>query len=109
VPLKEERDAMGSVAERVDGFGLTPEDVLARTELASLVRAIVSTLPSLERALIERSYFSGQTLAQAAASIGVSRSWAHRVHAHAMETMERELRKRDPMGAGGKGWGSKRS
>jgi RNA polymerase sigma factor FliA len=105
----EEHDAMGSLAERVDGFGLTPEDVVARTELASLVRAIVSKLPTLERALVERSYFSGQTLAQAAASIGVSRSWAHRVHSRAMETMERELRKRDRMGAGGKAWRPKRS
>ena len=46
---------MGSLAERVDGFGLTPEDVLARAELASLVRALVSKLPTLERALIERT------------------------------------------------------
>lgn len=105
----EEPTAIASLAEGAGSRGLTPEDVLARAELASLVRAIVSKLPTLERALIERSYFSGLTLAQAAASIGVSRSWAHRVHSRAMETMERELRKRDRMGAGGKAWRPKRS
>ncbi len=105
----EEQTAIASLAEGAGSRGLTPEDVLARAELASLVRAIVSKLPTLERALIERSYFSGLTLAQAAASIGVSRSWAHRVHSRAMETMERELRKRDRMGAGGKAWRPKRS
>jgi RNA polymerase sigma factor for flagellar operon FliA len=105
----EEPDAMASLSGGIDSRGLTPEDVLARAELASLVRAIVSKLPSLERALIERNYFSGLTLAQAAASIGVSRSWAHRVHARAMETMERELRNRDRVGGGGKAWGPTRS
>jgi RNA polymerase sigma factor for flagellar operon FliA len=97
----EERDAMATLAEGVDSRGLTPEEVLAKAELASLVRAVVSKLPTLERTLIERSYFSGLTLAQAAASIGVSRSWAHRVHARAMESMERELRERDRIGPGG--------
>jgi RNA polymerase sigma factor FliA len=105
----EEHDAVASLAEGAGSRGLTPEDVLSRAELASLVRAIVSKLPTLERALIERSYFSGQTLPQAASSIGVSRSWAHRVHARAMETLERELRRRDRMGAGGKAWAPKRS
>jgi RNA polymerase sigma factor for flagellar operon FliA len=105
----EEHDAVVSLSEGAGSRGLTPEDVLAKAELASLVRAIVSKLPTLERALIERSYFSGQTLPQAAASIGVSRSWAHRVHARAMETLERELRGRDRMGAGGKAWAPKRS
>ncbi len=40
---------MASLAERVDGFGLTPEDVLARAELAAsalAVRAIVFKLPT---------------------------------------------------------------
>jgi RNA polymerase sigma factor (sigma-70 family) len=105
----EEHDEVASLAEGAGSRGLTPEDVVAGAELASLVRAVVSKLPTLERALIERSYFSGQTLAEAAASIGVSRSWAHRVHARAMETMERELRNRDRTGAGGKAWGPKKS
>ncbi len=105
----EEHEAVASLAEGAGSRGMTPEDVLARAELASLVRAIVSKLPTLERALIERSYFSGQTLPQAAASIGVSRSWAHRVHARAMETLERELRNGERMGAGGKAWSPKRS
>jgi RNA polymerase sigma factor for flagellar operon FliA len=103
-----EHDEAASLAEGAGSRGLTPEDVLARAELASLVRAIVSKLPALERALIEQSYFSGQTLPQAAASIGVSRSWAHRVHARAMETLERELRRGDRMGAGGKAWAPRR-
>ena len=95
----EEHEAMASLGDGGGGFGLTPEDALAKAEVASLVRTIVSDLPSVERALIERSYFSGLTLAQAAASIGVSRSWAHRVHARAIETIQRELSNRDGVAA----------
>ena len=88
----------------------TPEDALAKAELASIVRTIVADLPSAERELIERSYFSGLTLAEAAAAIGVSRSWAHRVHARAIEIIQRELSKRDGVAArGGKRWGPRKS
>jgi RNA polymerase sigma factor for flagellar operon FliA len=95
----------------LDGIGVTPEDLLAKAQLASLVREIVAELPSRERALIERSYFNGQTIEQAAASMGVSRSWASRVHARAIEMMERELRKRDrvPVAVGGRACVPKRS
>ena len=104
VALDEKHDAMAALGEAVQGPGLTPEDLVEREQLASLVRAIVSKLPTLERALIERSYFSGLTLAQAAAAVGVSRSCAHRAHARAVETIERELRNGDCKGAGGEGW-----
>ena len=95
----------------MNGLGVTPEDLLAKAQLASLVREIVAKLPNRERALIERSYFNGQTIDQAAASMGVSRSWASRVHARAIEMMERQLRKRDriPVAGGGRAWGPKRS
>jgi RNA polymerase sigma factor for flagellar operon FliA len=98
---------MASLSEGVDARGSTPEEMLARAELASAVRALLAKLPTLERTLVERTYFSGVPLAEAAASIGVSRSWAHRVHARAMEKMGRELRKRDHLGTGGKAWGPK--
>ena len=101
----EEHEAMASVGDGDGGFGLTPEDALAKAEIASLVRTIVADLPSVERDLIERSYFSGLTLAEAAAAIGVSRSWAHRVHARAIEIIQRELSKRDGVAAkGGRKW-----
>jgi RNA polymerase sigma factor FliA len=105
----EEHEAMASLrdgdGDGDGGFGLTPEDALAKAEIGSLVRSIVSDLPSVERELIERSYFSGLTLAEAAMAIGVSRSWAHRVHARAIEIIQRELSKRDGVAAkGGRKW-----
>jgi len=89
------RGGVGSDVERLGGSGPSPEDAMARAQFASLVREIVASLPARERELVERSYFNGQTLEQAAASMGVTRAWARRIHARAMETMQRALRKRE--------------
>jgi RNA polymerase sigma factor (sigma-70 family) len=97
------------VGEGSSGLGATPEDLLQEAQIAALVREIVADLPIPERTLIERSYFQGLTPEQAAASIGVSRSWGHQMHARAIARIERELRKRDrTAGGGGNGWTSKR-
>jgi RNA polymerase sigma factor for flagellar operon FliA len=101
-----ERDGAG-----LNGLGATPEDTVAKAQLASIVREIVAKLPNRERELVERSYYNGQTLEQAAASMGVSPSWATRVHARAIETMERELRKHDRVHVvvGGRRWVPKKA
>ena len=103
VPLDAEGEIPAAAGGGGDDARLTPEELLTKAQLAAVVRAIVAKLPNPERALIERSYFHGQTLDQAAASIGVTRSWASRVHARAIKTLERELRKREAE-AGGKAW-----
>ena len=71
----------------------SPEDLVASAELMSRIRAIVLRLPDAERTLIERHYFSDETLDQAAASLGLSKSWGSRLHARAIDTLARELRK----------------
>ena len=53
----------------------------------------MAALPDSERTLVERHYFAGETLEQAAASIGLSKSWGSRLHARAIEAIARELRR----------------
>jgi RNA polymerase sigma factor for flagellar operon FliA len=79
-------------AER-GGQEATPEDLLGDAELLAQVREIVATLPVQEKTLIERHYFGGQTLEQAAASLGLSKSWGSRLHARAIESIASALRK----------------
>jgi RNA polymerase sigma factor for flagellar operon FliA len=81
--------------ENVDPEGreVTPEDLLAEAELLARVKGIVKGLPDQERTLVERHYFAGDTLDEAAASIGLSKSWGSRLHARAIESIARELRK----------------
>lgn len=94
--------AIGTLAtapSRPDGeaasLDATPEELVADAQLMAHVRAIVARLPDAERTLIERHYFADETLDQAAASLGLSKSWGSRLHARAIETIARELRKRD--------------
>jgi DNA-directed RNA polymerase specialized sigma subunit len=42
---------------------------------------------------VERHYFGDETLDQAAASLGLSKSWGSRLHARAIETIARELKR----------------
>jgi RNA polymerase sigma factor for flagellar operon FliA len=86
----------GSPAEQIDvhGRGSTPEDLVGHAELVTHVRAILATLPAREQELIERVYFGGETLDAASASLGLSKSWGSRLHARAIESVARELRKR---------------
>jgi RNA polymerase sigma factor FliA len=76
-----------------EGRGPTPEDLVGSAQLAARIRAIVDALPDRERTLIQRHYFGEETLDAAAASLGLSKSWGSRLHARAIESIGRELRK----------------
>lgn len=75
-----------------DGGAPNPEELAATAELVTRVKAIVARLPEAERTLVERHYFGDETLDQAAASLGLSKSWGSRLHARAIERIAREMR-----------------
>ncbi len=89
--------AVGSMVAREDldsdGRDPSPEELVARAELVGRVREVMQRLPEAERTLIERHYFGDETLDQAAASLGLSKSWGSRLHARAIERIAREMRK----------------
>jgi RNA polymerase sigma factor FliA len=70
----------------------SPEEIVSKAELIARIREIIGRLPEPERVLLERHYFGEQTLDQAAASLGLSKSWGSRLHARAIEAVARELR-----------------
>jgi len=71
----------------------TPEQLAMTSELIERVKGVLPLLPASERALVERHYFGDQTLDQAAASLGLSKSWGSRLHARAIESIARHLRR----------------
>jgi RNA polymerase sigma factor FliA len=88
--------AVGSLTGREamdDGPGPTPEEAVAKAELIQRVREVVAQLPDAERTLVERHYFGDETLDQAAASLGLSKSWGSRLHARAIDRVAKALRK----------------
>lgn len=71
-----------------------PEEGLAREELRRDLRRAVLELPDRHRTLVERHYFDGERFDLIAADLGISKSWASRIHAQAMETLAAALRDR---------------
>jgi RNA polymerase sigma factor FliA len=69
-----------------------PEDRAAGSQVAVALRRAVGTLPERERALIERHYFRGEQFDAIAADLGISKSWASRLHAQAILALGRVLR-----------------
>jgi RNA polymerase sigma factor for flagellar operon FliA len=83
------------VMEELVDPGDPVDDAYAREELAAVVREVVATRPETERLLIERHWFDGMTLEDAAKSVGLSPSWGCRVHARAIEGITRALQRRN--------------
>jgi len=72
--------------DRADGQpGLDTQ--LDRGRLAGKLRAALDALPAKERALMTKHYWEGKNLLEAGAELGISRSWASRLHAQAVERL----------------------
>jgi RNA polymerase sigma factor FliA len=70
----------------------SPEEALARAELVALVRDTIATLPHEEAELVRRHYLEGERFDHVAADLGLSKSWASRLHTRAMGRLTKRLR-----------------
>ena len=89
--------ALGLSTSRADVMGTgddsgSPEEVTARAEVAASVRGALSELPERERALVERHYYGGEAFEAIAEDLGISKSWASRLHDRAIATLGKALR-----------------
>ena len=89
--------ALGLSTSRADVMSVSedsgsPEDVTARAEVAASVRGALSDLPERERALVERHYYGGEAFEAIADDLGISKSWASRLHDRAIATLGKALR-----------------
>lgn len=71
----------------------SPEEHAAAAELSVALRRAVAELPARERALIERHYYGGERFDRIAEDLGISKSWASRLHAQGIEQLGRALRR----------------
>ncbi len=70
----------------------TPEEALAREELLLLVRETIQELPFQEAELVRRHYLEGERFDYVAAELGLSKSWASRLHTRAIGRLSKRLR-----------------
>lgn len=99
--LAQIRDAMSAIrtmyvtsleALRDSGFdtaagGPTIEERLDASRLAAKLRAAIEGLPVKERELVKKHYWEGKNLLEAGVELGISKSWASRLHAQAVEKL----------------------
>jgi RNA polymerase sigma factor FliA len=92
--------ALGLIPERARGEdgdytlvsgGEDPESSLATLELRRMVAQAVDDLPSEEAELVRRHYFEGERFDHVAEDLGLSKSWASRLHTRAIGRLTKRL------------------
>jgi RNA polymerase sigma factor for flagellar operon FliA len=70
----------------------SPEEALARAETLELVRRTIAELPREEAELVRRHYLEGERFDEVAKDLGLSKSWASRLHTRAIKRLTEKLR-----------------
>jgi RNA polymerase sigma factor for flagellar operon FliA len=69
-----------------------PDADIARVQDRARVREALARLPEKERTLLEMYYFGDKNLGEAGAALGLSKSWACRLHARAVDLLRAALK-----------------
>lgn len=77
------REAGFDAASEAPGAG----DRIDTARLTRKLRDAIAALPDRERALVTKHYWEGKNLLEAGAELGMSKSWASRIHAQAVERL----------------------
>jgi RNA polymerase sigma factor FliA len=70
----------------------SPEEAMAQAELRQLIVDSLEHLSEDERTLVKRHYLDGERFDHVAASLGLSKSWASRLHTRAIARLTKRLR-----------------
>jgi RNA polymerase sigma factor for flagellar operon FliA len=68
-----------------------PDVQLARARQRARLAAALAALPAREAELLQKHYVEGKTLLDAGAELGLSKSWASRLHARAIDQLRAVL------------------
>jgi RNA polymerase sigma factor for flagellar operon FliA len=77
----------------VDQSMPTPQSEVSQDEVHLRLASLVDSLSGQEGALIRAAYYEGLSLTDAARRIGVSKSWASRLHAQTLKRLAHSLRR----------------
>lgn len=69
----------------------SPESTLLQGESIQRMLEALGALPDRQRALLRGHYFEGRQLDELAAELGISRSWASRLHVQALRVLREAL------------------
>jgi RNA polymerase sigma factor for flagellar operon FliA len=70
----------------------SPEEATSNAQLRQIVLDAIDELPDNEAQLVRRHYIDGDLFEQVAQDLGLSKSWASRLHARAIARLSKRLR-----------------
>lgn len=73
--------------DKADTSAPSVDDQLDSGRLSAKLRKALESLPERERALVTKHYWEGKNLLEAGEELGISKSWASRLHAQAVEKL----------------------
>ena len=73
----------------------SPEEALIEAGQAGRIREAIDALPEREKALVVGFYFEGRQFDHVAADLGISKSWASRIHKNALQLLRDALEAAD--------------
>lgn len=82
---------LAALGQGEDDAPATPEQLVTSAQTEGMVKQGLEVLPERERQLVEAVYFEGVTIEEAGQRLGLSKSWASRMHAKALERMRKSL------------------
>ena len=85
--------ASESALDVADDEASQPDVEVCREELRTHLHRLVDQLPEESAQLIRETYFGGLSMEAAASKLGVSKSWASRMHAKALQVLGERLRR----------------
>jgi RNA polymerase sigma factor FliA len=89
-------DDGGRPTEIVDEAAPAPWEGIVEQETSRKLRQAMEAIPQDAAALIRAVYYEDRTLQEAADRLGISKSWASRLHARALEQLASNLKQLDP-------------
>jgi len=75
-----------------------PIETIDTGRMSRRLREAIRTLPERERALMTKHYWEGKNLLEAGEELGISKSWASRLHAQAVERLRAIVDEEQPRG-----------
>ena len=82
---------LASLGQGEEDAPADPERLVFHKARAEELRSAVEDLPDRERALVTGFYFEGRRFDEVANELGISKSWASRLHAKALERLREAL------------------
>ena len=77
----------GAGVNPVDNRTLSGSERIARNQATAAVRSALAKLPDREKELIELCYYQDLSLKEAGDQLGLSKSWASRLHAKSIRRL----------------------